>query len=142
MKAISLWQPWASLVVIGAKRFETRSWKTDVRGPVLIHAAKTQEGFGDVFGGLAEVMRKHGLRWETLPFGAIIGCVKIIDCHAVESPRVTAFLDRYPEEEAVGNFGPGRFAWELETVSDITNKPIPFKGKQGFFFVPGREVEL
>ena len=40
MKCLSLWQPWASLVVIGAKRFETRSWPTNYRGPLLIHAAQ------------------------------------------------------------------------------------------------------
>jgi hypothetical protein len=40
MKCISLHQPWASLVVVGAKRYETRHWSTAVRGQILIHAAK------------------------------------------------------------------------------------------------------
>lgn len=40
MKTISLWQPWASLVAIKAKRIETRSWYTSYRGPLAIHAAK------------------------------------------------------------------------------------------------------
>lgn len=40
MRAISLWQPWASLVVLGAKKIETRHWSTNYRGPLLIHAAK------------------------------------------------------------------------------------------------------
>lgn len=40
MKCISLWQPWATLIAIGAKRIETRAWHTDYRGPLLIHAAK------------------------------------------------------------------------------------------------------
>lgn len=40
MKALSLTQPWASLIAIGAKRVETRSWSTNHRGPVAIHAAK------------------------------------------------------------------------------------------------------
>ena len=39
MKAISLLQPWATLVSIGAKRVETRSWRTDYRGPIAIHAS-------------------------------------------------------------------------------------------------------
>jgi activating signal cointegrator 1 len=42
MKAISICQPWATLIVIGAKRFETRSWKTDYRGILAIHASKTK----------------------------------------------------------------------------------------------------
>src|SRR5574343_1234835 len=40
MKAITLHQPWATLVAIGAKRIETRSWSTNYRGPIAIHAAK------------------------------------------------------------------------------------------------------
>jgi hypothetical protein len=40
MKAITIWQPWASLLACGAKQYETRSWKTDYRGPIAIHAAK------------------------------------------------------------------------------------------------------
>ena len=41
MKAITLTQPWATLVAIGAKRIETRSWRTFYRGPLAIHAGKT-----------------------------------------------------------------------------------------------------
>lgn len=40
MKAITIWQPWASLLACGAKQYETRSWKTDYRGPIAIHAAQ------------------------------------------------------------------------------------------------------
>lgn len=40
MKGLTLTQPWATLVAIGAKRVETRSWSTNYRGPIAIHAAK------------------------------------------------------------------------------------------------------
>lgn len=50
MKAISLWQPWASLVPAGAKPVETRSWSTSYRGPLAIHAAKTTDGFDELPG--------------------------------------------------------------------------------------------
>lgn len=50
MKALSLWQPWASLVAIGAKTIETRSWSTSYRGPLAIHAAKTSRGFYELPG--------------------------------------------------------------------------------------------
>lgn len=39
MKAITIWQPWASLLACGAKQYETRSWETKYRGPIAIHAA-------------------------------------------------------------------------------------------------------
>lgn len=40
MKAITIWQPWASLLAHGMKQYETRSWATKYRGPIAIHAAK------------------------------------------------------------------------------------------------------
>src|SRR6185437_11126448 len=43
MLALSLWQPWATLVAIGAKRIETRHWHTHYRGPLAIHAAKRKD---------------------------------------------------------------------------------------------------
>ena len=42
IKAISLWQPWASLIALGGKKIETRSWPTKYRGPLAIHASKNQ----------------------------------------------------------------------------------------------------
>lgn len=44
--ALSLWQPWASLVALGAKTIETRSWSTKYRGPLLIHAARREPEWG------------------------------------------------------------------------------------------------
>src|SRR5271166_4355910 len=41
MKALTLTQPWATLVAIKAKRIETRSWRTSYRGPFAIHAGKS-----------------------------------------------------------------------------------------------------
>jgi hypothetical protein len=40
VKALTLWQPWASLVALGVKSIETRSWSTSYRGPLAVHAAK------------------------------------------------------------------------------------------------------
>ncbi len=45
VRAITLWQPWASLVALGLKRFETRSWPTNYRGKLLIHAATRIEKY-------------------------------------------------------------------------------------------------
>ena len=39
MKAITIWQPWATLLPLGVKLYETRSWATSYRGPIAIHAA-------------------------------------------------------------------------------------------------------
>src|SRR3989339_577320 len=55
MKAISLWQPWASLCAVGAKLYETRSWSTSYRGPLLICAAKG----GLCTGAILELIEKE-----------------------------------------------------------------------------------
>lgn len=88
MKAISLWQPWASLIALGIKRIETRGWPTAYRGPLLIHAAKRcdidryhalverfpeiREGIYDRFPGAA----------EALPLGALVAVTTVVDCRA------------------------------------------------------------
>lgn len=43
IKALSLWQPWATAIACGAKRIETRHWSTKYRGPLAIHAAQTDQ---------------------------------------------------------------------------------------------------
>lgn len=45
MKALTVHQPWATLIAIGAKRLETRSWSTSYRGPLAIHAAKSRPDY-------------------------------------------------------------------------------------------------
>jgi hypothetical protein len=64
VKALTLTQPWATLIAVGAKRIETRSWATDYHGQIAIHAAK----------GLGPVGGKRGLYEQCLeqPFRDVI----------------------------------------------------------------------
>lgn len=104
MKVITLTQPWATLVAIGAKRIETRSWATRYRGPLAIHAAA---GLGPVGGkhGLLELLSTEPF-WgvlrqalyvpnvgypadaetiaEELDYGAILGQANLFDCVPTE----------------------------------------------------------
>lgn len=50
MKALSLWQPWATLIQVGVKWIETRSWRTAYRGPLAIHAGCSRSAIGDLVG--------------------------------------------------------------------------------------------
>jgi hypothetical protein len=86
MKAITLHQPWASLVAIGAKTIETRSWSTRHRGPLAIHAGATMTraqratAYADPIGGAlngAGIML--GGDCEALPRGAIIAACELVD---------------------------------------------------------------
>lgn len=90
MKAISLWQPWATLIALGAKTIETRSWQTSYRGPIAIHAAKRLTGrrgevleLGeysierDAAGLLLRGPIAHPYR---LPLGAVVATATLVDC--------------------------------------------------------------
>ena len=85
MKAITIWQPWASLIAIGAKQYETRSWETKYRGPIAIHAAKKDpckmpilvEPFETV---LNEELEKAGQAFSLLPTGRIIATAELVNC--------------------------------------------------------------
>jgi hypothetical protein len=85
MKAITVKQPWASLIVEGIKDIENRTWKTNFRGRVLIHAGRSilrpQEcNFTDVQWDSIRGDMRYDILHSDLPSGAIIGSVEIVDC--------------------------------------------------------------
>ena len=129
MKCISLWQPWATLVVLGAKKIETRHWYTPVRGRVAIHAAKRwTRDERDI--AECRLFREHLRAWDRpLPLGAIVGTVSLETC-----VRITA--DNTPDtpERHFGNYEPGRYAWFLSEPV-LFHEPIPTRGHQGWFDV-------
>lgn len=148
MKCISLWQPWASAIAVGAKRIETRSWPTAYRGPLLIHASKTQAPAA-IF---HEVCQFAGMRSNSgesccLPLGAIIAVAELVDCRQISqynSPSYTGpllirggcmALKPDARELALGDYNPGRYGWVLANVRALPT-PIPYRGRQGLFDVP------
>lgn len=150
MKAISLWQPWASLVVCGAKKIETRSWPTKVRGTVAIHAAKrpfnTSSYLDRELHPFANALGLPDIySFNKLPLGCILGTVEIIEVYPIVSqtnidgrPLEAAFYDDDVRVSVTGNellFGgytPGRYAWILDNPV-MFDKPIPAIGRQGFW---------
>lgn len=103
LKAITIWQPWASLIACGAKQYETRSWKTDYRGPIAIHAAaKRPPKQGQIpwenFNAITNALMKHFGAWRfdwrlgatknypdgtdngfDIPLGAIIATAELVN---------------------------------------------------------------
>lgn len=149
MKALTLTQPWATLIALGAKRIETRSWSTDYRGPLAIHAAK---GLGPVGGksGLQEQCRvpafAHALRsmpaqYETkefvLPLGSIVATVILVDVRRIDMKLRGEVIAQTiaPNEIEFGLYDTGRYAWYLEKVSPLAS-PIECKGALGLWDVP------
>lgn len=134
---LSLLQPWASLVVSGAKTIETRSWQTPYRGPLLIHASSGKKG--KALAGDAPFAR-YVSDFDRLPFGAVIGQVQLEDVVPVEllfySATQLAVLTL--EEKAFGDYTKGRYAWLLSAPVAF-DQPIPAKGRLGlwWFSAPG-----
>ena len=130
MKAISLWQPWASAVAIGAKNYETRSWRTSFRGTLAIHAAKKRSPAGKVFFTQHHaVFARAGIHYfEDLSFGCVLLTCQLGDCVATEVLRGSIS----DTELAFGDYSDGRFAWRLVDVQRLAT-PVPARGAQGFW---------
>lgn len=134
MRAITIHQPWASLIALGEKTIETRSWPTRYRGPIAIHAGKlTRERAEDCLEDpYRELLVKHGLKAiGDLPWGAVVAVATLADCvrmtgHMYEPASVM--------EHELGWFAPGRYAWHLSDVV-LLPTPVPARGKQGFWDV-------
>ncbi len=152
MKAISIKQPWASLICtprndnpnLGIKNIENRTWATKYRGKVLIHASgspakgkflamnKKQREFA------AQNENFNPLYFEDLPVSAIIGEVEIIDCvinhesvwaektEGILNPVRGIFTPLYKDEKIIYN-------WVLANPV-LYEKPIlNVKGKLSFW---------
>jgi hypothetical protein len=126
-----MWQPWASLWVVGDKEHETRHWPTHHRGWLLVHAAKRPPTVEER-AWLAEPLREAGLENGPFPLGAIIGAVYIDAC----VPCDAALRVKLTESDMLcGDFSDGRFAWRRALGMEL-DRPIPFIGRQRFFEVP------
>lgn len=129
MRAISIRQPWASLIVLGYKDIENRTWPTKVRGDALVHAAKgmTRDEYDDAMEFAMSIMSPRHFDWERvgelgldfdkIPRGGIIGQVNIVDC--VTSSESRWFV--------------GRFGFVLRDAKELPFRPL--KGALGFFEV-------
>ena len=147
MKIITLTQPWATLVIAGAKRLETRSWSTAYRGELGIHAAKgfprwareicAEEPFASI---LAEASSVNS--WTDLPTAQLLGHVNLTGCYPTSSVAANLSAAAYmvgkqrvdvssPERE-FGDFSPGRYAWPLEDPVEF-DEYVPMKGQLGLY---------
>lgn len=133
MKAISLWQPWASLMAFDRKKNETRGWATFFRGELAICAAKRIPSLTE-FVSLGGPAGDYGLMKEITPLGCVVCVVEMFACIPTEQCfRLTE------EERANGDYSDGRFAWMTRDCRRL-KKPVPVVGRQGLFNLP-REVE-
>lgn len=124
MKAITIRQPWATLIMLGVKRYEFRSWKTNFRGEVLIHAGK------GIDKEAVERLKKYLPEGE-LPLGKILGKVNITDCIPM-SEEFAAMLSKENNDIYTTHSFSRNYGFKLENV-EVFDTPIEAKGQLGFW---------
>lgn len=135
MKAITLWEPWATLIAYGYKKFETRSWLTRYRGDIVIHAAKRrpqQEDFNaETLKALYEISLATNESFD-FHLGSAIAIGKLVSVFSTEDVLDSQFIGE--DEAAFGDYSPNRFAWWIQNVRRIN--PYPLRGQQGLWNTP------
>ena len=119
MKVISIKEPFATLIKENIKNIETRSWKTNYRGEIYIHASKvsdktrTQE-----LSDLTKNLKMNN--------GNIIAKATLVDCKYMDQKFIKE-IKQNKTEYLCGDYKEGRYAWILKDIKKI--KPIKAKGK-------------
>ena len=122
MKALTIKEPWASLIIEGYKKYELRSWKTNYRGKILIHAGKGLEKENLIKFKDYDIYIKPGM---------IIGEATLVDCIKV-TPEFQNELFKIDRTVYGRSNHAEDFAWKLENIIKY-DKPIPMKGQLGLW---------
>ncbi|WP_421383542.1 2-oxoglutarate dehydrogenase E1 [Bacillus salacetis] len=128
-------QPWASLFVLGETEFETRTWKTNYRGRLVIHTSKKVDKSACRHPKVQELLGKHGESVESLPTGQIIGVCSLLNCiKVIETGSGMAVLEDgrviTGTELLLGDYRIGSYAWEVEGMR-LLDEFVPAKGQLG-----------
>ncbi len=116
MRALSLWQPWASMLVRGDKTVETRWWSTRYRGPILVCAAKR---FDD------ENAHRDPRPQATYPLGMALGYVELYNVR---------YMQPGDAPHACIDYEPARYSWLTRNAVTLRD-PFRVKGQQGLWSV-------
>ena len=122
MKALTIKQPWASLIINGHKTYELRSWKTTYRGKILIHTSKQEEK--------KEIKRFENYNLDYIN-SAIIGEAEITDCIKIDEAFYEKLNKLNKEIYKIDNYE-NLYAWKLENIKKY-EVPIYTKGKLGLW---------
>lgn len=128
MKALTLWQPWATLVALGHKTLETRSWSTEYRGPLAIHAGKaTSQLYLHREYPYTQYLADYRQRF---PLGCVVAICNLVDVWEMPNSgewvlhRVLSSTDM-----ELGNSSHGRYGWRLEDIIAV-DPPVEARGRQ------------
>ena len=151
MYAITLWQPWASLIADGVKKQETCSWappKHLIGERIAIHAAKrklTKAELRELPSMIHHDMSvRYGHFWEEdVPYGAVVATVELAGACEIKGPLLTperGLLGHHCHtnepcrvySDIYGDYSVGRIIWRLKDIEKF-QEPVPAAGKQGFW---------
>lgn len=156
MKALTLTAPWGTLIALGPKKIETRSWRTSYRGPLAIHQGSNLKPVGGKRGlwelvwhpPFRDVLAEHAESRHmddilaSLPLGAIVAVCELKDCKIIGVPPSgipeilhednLSFVPILGQERAFGNYAAGRWAWLLTNIRALP-EPIPMRGQLGLW---------
>lgn len=138
LKALTVHQPYASLIWFLLKQNETRGWATRYRGPIAIHAGMRKIRRNEITPIMTQALAPQLLAvfredFDIWPYGAIIGVFNLFDCAPIW--RLMKEKPISPLEYHCGNYSDGRYAWRLKPIVTF-KKPVPIKGLQGLWDVP------
>ncbi len=121
MKVLTIKEPWASLIINGYKKYEFRSWKTNYRGKILIHAGKSIDK------DMLFIANKYNIKINP---GKILGEVEITDCIKVDED----FNKKIKQENTLvyhSNYT-DKYAWKIENIKKYDTL-VEVKGKLGLW---------
>lgn len=128
MKVLSLTEPYATLIQEKKKYIETRSWKTNYRGELYIHASATKISKLDLKN--QELMQL--VENKNMNFGHIICKCQLVDCIEMTKEYVEKMKTKNHQEYVCGEYKEGRYAWILEDIIPLEHQ-IPAKGHLGIW---------
>ena len=128
MKVLSLREPFATLIKNGIKTIETRSWKTNYRGKLYIHASSTK--MPKEYKNNKELMAL--VNEEDLNYGTIICSCELVDCIEMTNEFVNNIKNNRKNEYITGKYSQGRYAWILKNI-EVLDNPIEAKGHLGIW---------
>ena len=131
MKVLSLTEPFATLIKEKKKFVETRSWKTNYRGELYIHASKTKMAKKDKEDEYLMALVSN----KSFSYGYIICKCKLVDCIYMTKEYVENMKKHHHQEYICGEYEEGRYAWILESIEPL-ECPIPAKGKLSIWEFP------
>jgi activating signal cointegrator 1 len=138
MRALSIGQPWATLIVRGVKPFEARTWSTSYRGEIAVHASSSIKGWVreecETNALIRKALKKAAIiDLDELPRGAVVGTVVVADVHRAK--EIESDLTLTIVALCGGDLYEDDLLWRLERPKELRT-PISVKGKLNLWTLP------